>query len=131
MKEIENSIMDFSKNLLVTIFAIFAFTSGPLLSSSFVGVKIIFIMALVSSVAGMSYGFNTMILKVNHYKNLYKNKQHKGNQFPEEYYRKMRKYIQRQYYYSVISLTLLIISVCVFCFAENFQTIKIMNITSQ
>lgn len=64
--EVAINLIEFSKHLLVTIFAVFAFTSKSILDSTSSYVKVLFIMSLVSAIASLHYGSEGAVIRINH-----------------------------------------------------------------
>ncbi|WP_157772177.1 hypothetical protein [Zobellella denitrificans] len=122
MQDIDNSLTDFSKHLLVTIFAIFAFTSSSLLGASNFWVKVSFMSSLIVAVLGMTYGFNLLMIKINYHLT---NPSDKKGKTPKNTIEEMKKKLQLQYYLSILSLSLLILSIGIFFATENYYLISI------
>ena len=121
-------LIDFSKNLLITIFAIFAFTSGPLLTATNLGVKISYIFSLLAAVLALNFGYRGITTIVNYHITLENNgKQKSDNRLPKGKLRSLQRYIQKQFIFSICSLVLLVISVCLFCFTDNHPSVYILN----
>lgn len=122
MQDVDTSLTDFSKHLLVTIFAIFAFTSGALLGASNCWVKLSFISSLILAVLSMSCGFKVVMEKVNYYLD---DSNDKKARLPNNVVRKMKTKLQWQYYWSVAALFLLIVSVSIYFLTENYYLISV------
>jgi len=115
-------LVDFSRNLLVTIFAIFAFTSGPLLSSNNFWVKSIYLGSLALSIISLRYGYKGMLTQLNFYMTY--GKEGKSLHFPEHKLNEMKLSIERQFHFSIAALSFLAFSVFVhFFYSDNFITV--------
>ncbi|HFQ5236657.1 TPA: hypothetical protein ACGUS9_002511 [Vibrio vulnificus] len=121
MQNVEDSLGDFSKHLLVTVFAIFAFTSGALLGATSVFVKLAFMLSLILAILGMNCGFKVIMTKVNYFLS----DESKGKDcLPKNKIITMRRHLQWQYYFSIVSLGVLVISVALYFLTENYYLVS-------
>lgn len=128
MDNVNKSIEEFSKSLLVTVFAIFAFAAGPLLSTNSVVVKVTFLLALSLSLASMWFGFSLSTAGIN----IVLNTPSGAKITPQDIAKKQIPIFQKQFNLTFLSLFSLIISVATHLFfAENYQTVEIRTKTCQ
>jgi len=64
-----NNLVDFSKSLLVLVFAIFSFISGTFLNSDNCYIKIIYVVALILAIVSIFFGFNGTLVNINYFWN--------------------------------------------------------------
>ncbi len=114
MESPETSMSDFSKHLLVTIFAIFAFTSGPLIATSILSVKILYALSLLCAILSMYFGFITILSSVNEIIRNYENTDYKRLTIVT--LKAMKINLQNQYYASLFALVLLTVSILLHLF---------------
>lgn len=112
MESPETSMSDFSKHLLVVIFAIFAFTSSTLLDSPTIYVKFTYILSLSCAILSMYYGFETILCSVNEKIERYQDT--KYQRITLVALSSMKKNLQSQYYFSLLSLILLAITIVLY-----------------
>jgi hypothetical protein len=122
MNTSEESIQDFSKHLLVTVFAIFAFTSESLLDTDCEASKIFFFMALTGCIISIPFGFDTIIQFVN-YNLEFDDIERKPKSAPKRVIQKMKKSIQIQYVVTVLSLIFLSLSIVLHFFHSELYGI--------
>lgn len=121
MTDVSTPLTEFSKHLLVTIFAIFAFTSGALLGATSLVVKATFILSLLMTLMSMSCGFQVIMTKVNYYLSNPDDK----NEPTKNVLNTMKTKLQWQYYWSVAALLMLIISIGSYFITENYYLVSI------
>lgn len=129
MENADKSLEEFSKYLLVTVFSIFAFSSSSLLNSTITIVKVAYIMALLLAIVSMFFGFRTVLCKVNELIKIDDEAEHKNiGILPLITIIKMRSFVRFQYYFSLLSLIALILSICFHFYAENITSVFIKNL---
>ncbi|BAO44174.1 hypothetical protein TBH_C1249 [Thiolapillus brandeum] len=114
MENPETSISNFSKHLLITIFAIFAFTSGPLIEAPSLSVKILYSLSLLLAILSMYYSFKAILGNVNEIINNYENTGYRRLTIVA--LKEMKKKLQNQYYASLGALVFLASSIFVYLF---------------
>ncbi|CAM4010600.1 hypothetical protein [Pseudoalteromonas byunsanensis] len=119
MTDADSSLVDFSKHLLITIFAIFAFTSGALLGASNDWVKVLFTLSLITSIVSMTLGFKVVMIKVNEHL------RSESEKLPKNIIKEMLKALQWQYYTSIMALGLLVFSIMIYFLTENYYLISV------
>ena len=123
--ELSNSLIDFSKNLLVTIFAIFAFISKTLLETHNFSVKVTVFLSLLSAILSLNYAFSCALVKIN----FFLNDERVGGQpegtsinnakdrsiiiLPSVQMHRIKKYVVYQYWSSLAALILLATAVLI------------------
>jgi len=107
-KSIE-ALLDFSKYLMVTVFAIFAFASGNLLESGDNWTKYVFLAALISSILALNFGFRAMTTNAN----LEIKKLDIEEREKKEIVESIISLCQKQYWVAVMSLVLLVVSIAI------------------
>jgi hypothetical protein len=122
MSNVSSEITGFSKHLLVTIFAIFAFTSGALLSATSILVKVTFLCSLLFTLLSMMCGFQVIMKKTNYY---ISNPNETG-ELSKDVIKDMKSKLQWQYYWSMGALFTLIISIGLFFATDNYHVISVM-----
>jgi hypothetical protein len=119
--DLSKSLVDFSKHLLVTIFAIFAFTSKTLLETHCLYVKYIYLLSLLFAILSLNFGFRGSLVEINYY--LSKNNDDdaeviKNLFLPSVKFKKIVQFIQYQYWSSLFALILLTLSIGVYLFSN-------------
>ncbi len=123
--DVTDKLSDFSKHLLVTVFAIFAFTSGPLLGTSNVYVKIAYMASLLFSLIGMSYGFKGVLVKINYYIENEIDESSNDLVFPVGKLGIMKHYVQWQYIWTLVSLLTLMVTIGLHFMSNNYMNVLI------
>jgi len=123
--DLTESLVDFSKNLLVTIFAIFAFTSGPLLGTNNECVKVIYVFSLLSAILSLNYGFQGALVKINYFLNSDTETAKDIILLPPGMLTRIRDHIKKQYWFSLISLVLLTLAIGAHFLADNHLSVVI------
>ncbi|OFC70962.1 hypothetical protein BFC18_11025 [Alteromonas confluentis] len=125
------SLEKFSGSLLITIFAIFAFTSGALLSTNSYIVKSIFLISLSLAILGLVFSYRAISIPINVYAS--QDIKHltgttsRGRNLNVVERNKMIRYVNYQWRLSIISLLLLTISVAFFLFTDNTPSFRIKD----
>lgn len=115
--DIENEIEEFSKFMLVTIIAVFAFTSKTLLESTDIAVKISYILSLCFSILSLNSAFQVLLVKVNYLFSRYTETDNQEiKRIPFQDFKRMRKHLQAQFNYTLISLVLLVATIFIVLF---------------
>ena len=125
--DISDNLIDFSKNLLVIIFAIFAFASGSLLGTNNICVKIIYVLSLVLALLSMSFGFQGALVKINYFLNLESTESVSKINLPLGKLKELRNKVRIQYWFSTLSLILLILAICIHFYTDNYVTVLLRN----
>lgn len=116
---LSDNLVDFSKTLLILVFAIFSFISGSLLETDSKVVKITYLISLVFAIMSIYCSYNGILTKINYFLNA---KKEKNILLAPGKLIKMSKSINKQYLFTMISLGFLVIAVLV-----KFEIYKIFN----
>ncbi|MCC5865259.1 MAG: hypothetical protein JJU31_09090 [Wenzhouxiangella sp.] len=112
----EQQIEGFSKHLLVTVFAVFAFSSASFADIINLWVKVFYMLGLCAALMSLNYGYKLNVCLVN---SVLENaedtrlKPTKGAHLPPFVIESMARCLQKQYYYSIASLAFLLIAIFV------------------
>jgi len=124
LDDISNSMIDFSKTLLVTLFAIFAFTSHTLLGTQSCLIKIVYLISLGLAIYSLHIGFKGILVRVNYFLHLNIDADHLKYDaniiLPSGQFKLMKKYFEQQLHCSVLALICLVISVSMLFFGTPF-----------
>jgi len=113
----ENLMEEYSRFMLVTIIAVFAFVSSALLNTTVLTVKVVYTISLMCSVLSVNSAFQVMLVRINFSIKLRKSQEDWTSEtLPFDLFDAMKNKLQHQFNYSILSLSLLTISISLFFF---------------